>query len=251
MPRDRVPLVAFAAGVLLTAASVGAQPRAEGEGVVVAIEQQGPRVTLDHGPIRGVMPAMRMAFRVGHADLLADLQAGDRVRFTLESRGPEWLIVAVQRIGEPPTPTPVRVPAPDFALRAVDGGSVSLSMHRGKALLVNFWASWCVPCRTEMPALERLYQRHKDGGLEVLAINLDTLSTAGVEDFLKEVKVTFPVLLDPQWSTAQAYRVVGLPTTYLIDRTGHIVVREIGARDWDDLASHAAVTKLLDGRSQP
>ena len=97
----------------------------------------------------------------------------------------------------------------------------------------------------EMPALETLYQRHKDAGLVVLTINLDTLSTTGVEAFVQEVRVTFPVALDPSWSIAQAYRVLGLPTTYLIDRAGNVVVREVGERDWLDEISRVAVEGLL------
>jgi hypothetical protein len=95
---------------------------------------------------------------------------------------------------------------------------------RGKVVLLNFWATWCMPCRQEMPALETLYQRYKDAGLVVLAVNMDRLSTAGVEAFVQEVAVTFPIVLDPAWATAQTYRVLGLPTTYLIDRAGNVVV---------------------------
>jgi peroxiredoxin len=157
----------------------------------------------------------------------------------------------MERMGSRPAAGAARFPAPDFTLRSLDGATLSLSHQRGKAVVLNFWATWCIPCRTEMPAIERLYQRHKDQGLEVVAINLDVLSTAGVDAFLKEVEVTFPIVLDPEWSTARAYRVLGLPTTYLIDRAGDVVVRETGARDWDDLATHAAVTKLLQSRSRP
>jgi hypothetical protein len=79
----------------------------------------------------------------------------------------------------------------------------------------------------------------------VLAINLDTLSTATVQAFVKEVQVTFPIVLDPAWSTAQLYQVCGLPTTYFIDRAGHVVVREVGERDWMDGVSQTAVQGLL------
>jgi thiol-disulfide isomerase/thioredoxin len=253
MPRDRVLLAALVLVVLLLARPglASAEPSAQGEGTVVAVDGSSGSITLDHGPIRGVMPAMRMAFRLERPSLLGDLQPGDVVRFTLQSRGPEWLIVALERMGSPPAVGPARFPAPDFTLRSLDGVALSLSGQRGKAVVLNFWATWCIPCRTEMPAIERLYQRHKDQGLEVVAINLDVLSTAGVEAFLKEVKVTFPIVLDPEWSTARVYRVLGLPTTYLIDRGGDVVVRETGARDWDDLATHTAVTKLLQSRSRP
>ena len=96
-----------------------------------------------------------------------------------------------------------------------------------------------------MPIIEALYQRYKDRGLEVVAVNLDMLSTAGVEAFVKEVEVTFRIVLDPSWATARAYRVVGVPTTYLIDRAGNVVVREVGERDWMDGVSQMAVEGLL------
>jgi thiol-disulfide isomerase/thioredoxin len=140
---------------------------------------------------------------------------------------------------------PVMFPAPDFSLPALSGSPVRLSDLRSKVMLINFWATWCMPCRTEMPTIETLYQRYEDRGLDVLAINLDVLSTAGVEAFVKEVEVTFRILLDPSWSTARAYRVVGLPTTFLIDRAGNVVVREVGERDWTDATSLAAVEGLL------
>ncbi len=249
MPTQRCLVVTALLAALvsqLPLGRVGSEPTPAGEGKVVAIDQAASRITLDHGPIPGVMPAMRMAFPVQEANMLRRVQVGDAVRFTVSSRGPEWVIVTLEPVAPASAPVPARFPAPDFSLRVLDGGVASLSSWRGKAILLNFWATWCVPCRTEMPTIERLYQRYRDQGLAVVAINLDTLSTAGVEAFLKEVKVTFPILLDADWSTTQAYRVLGLPTTYLIDREGNVVIREIGARDWDDPATHAAVTKLLE-----
>ena len=144
-----------------------------------------------------------------------------------------------------PTLVGEHLPAPDFTLTTPSGASLSLSELRGKVVLLNFWATWCVPCRKEMPAIEALYQRYKDRGLEVLAVNLDVLSGAGVEAFVKEVAVTFRIPMDPAWATARAYGVAGLPTTYLIDRAGNVVVREAGERDRKDRASQVAVEGLL------
>jgi thiol-disulfide isomerase/thioredoxin/Cu/Ag efflux protein CusF len=243
--RRRLLSTALFCHLCLATVSVYAQPRFEGEGRVVAVDETQGTVTLDHGPIPGLMPAMRMAFPVQQVAWLQGLQVGAVVRFSLQARGPEWVIATLEPVGEPPSPRPVSFPAPDFTLPTLSGAPLRLAELRGKVVLLNFWATWCVPCRTEMPTLEALYQRYKDRGLEVLAVNVDMLSTAGVEAFVQEVTVTFPIVLDPSWSVAQAYRVLGLPTTYLIDRGGNVVVREVGERHWMDNVSQMAVAGLL------
>jgi peroxiredoxin len=144
----------------------------------------------------------------------------------------------------PPSPA-VLFEAPDFTLSTLSGTSLSLAELRGKVVLLNFWATWCVPCRKEMPAIEALYQRYKDRGLEVLAISLDKGSTTVVEAFVKEVGVTYLVALDPSWATARTYGVRGLPATFLIDRAGNVVLRELGERDWMEEAKQQAVEGLL------
>ena len=148
-------------------------------------------------------------------------------------------------VGERPPAPAVLFEAPDFTLSTRSGASLSLAELRGKVVLLNFWATWCVPCRKEMPAIEALYQRYKDLGLEVLAISLDKLSTTVVEAFVKEVGVTYRVALDPSWATARTYGVRGLPATFLIDRVGNVVMRELGERDWMEEAKQQAVEGLL------
>jgi thiol-disulfide isomerase/thioredoxin len=243
-PVTRVAAMALILARLLSAHDLSAQPRFEGEGRVVALDRSKGTVTLDHGPIPGLMGAMRMEFPVRDRELLQGLQVGAVVRFSLEPRGPEWVVATVAE-GEEPPAGPVAFPAPDFSLPTLSGETIRLADLRGKAVLLNFWATWCVPCRTEMPTIEQVYRIYRDRGLEVVAINLDKLSTAGVEAFLKEVPVTFRIALDPSWSSAQAYRVLGLPATYLVDRRGYVVVREVGARDWSDGVSRMAVERLL------
>jgi thiol-disulfide isomerase/thioredoxin len=127
----------------------------------------------------------------------------------------------------------------------LSAGPIRLSGLRGKVVLLNFWATWCVSCRTEMPGMETLYRKYRNEGFEVVAVNMDVLSTAGVEKFVEEVAVTFPIALDPSWSTARTYGVVGLPTSYLIDRDGNVVAREVGPRNWADAVSEGVVKELL------
>ncbi len=166
----------------------------------------------------------------------------------LASRGHAQARLAEQApAGGTATITPVgdHPPAPDFTLATLSGTSLSLAELRGKVVLLNFWATWCGPCRKEMPAIEALYQRYKDRGLEVLAISLDKLSTTVVETFVQEMGVTYRVALDSTWATARTYGVRGLPATFLIDRAGNVVLRELGERDWMEEARQQAVEGLL------
>lgn len=140
---------------------------------------------------------------------------------------------AAQRVTEadPAAAAPVvGALAPDFALATLDGDEVSLSQLRGRPVLINFWASWCSPCRLEMPALVRAYEVHQDEGFVILAINLtfqDALSA--VQAFVQEFDMTFPVLLDETGAvTTDLYQLRGLPTSIFIDRDGRVVRMQIG-----------------------
>lgn len=127
--------------------------------------------------------------------------------------------------------------APDFTLKTLDGGEVRLSSLQGKPVLMNFWASWCAPCRVEMPDLVRVYEARKADGLVVLAINMtsqDSLQDARA--FVKEFNMTFPVLLDETGAVAHdQYRLRGLPMSFFIDRKGTIVRRHIGAMSGEQI----------------
>jgi peroxiredoxin len=137
--------------------------------------------------------------------------------------------------------------AEDFALPTPNGGSFRLSDHRGKAVLVNFWATWCPPCREEMPAMERLYQRHKDRGLMLVAVSIDA-DPALVPPYLKASKLTFPVALDPKAEVANTYGVRALPSSFVVDRAGTMTALALGPRAWDNDASHSLVEALtFDG----
>jgi peroxiredoxin/Cu/Ag efflux protein CusF len=222
-----------------------AQPRFEGEGRVVAVDESTGTVTMDHGPVSGLMPAMRMAFPVQQAEQLLGLQVGALVRFSLQARGLEWVIATIEPVGDYPPPNLTSFPAPDFTLPTPSGAPIRLSDLRGKVVLLNFWVTWCGSCRAEMPTIDALYRRYKNRGLEVLAVNLDAATTSKVQAFVDELGVTFRVGLDPSSSIARTYRVAGLPTTYLIDRAGNVVVCEVGGRDWLDSVSQRAVESLL------
>jgi len=114
----------------------------------------------------------------------------------------------------------VEGPAPEFALAAKDGGEVSLAGLEGQVVMVNFWASWCGPCREEMPHLEALHQRYSSLGFTLLGVNVDK-DSADAAEFLEETPVTFPILLDPESSVSELYDVIAMPTTVLVDRHGN------------------------------
>jgi len=118
--------------------------------------------------------------------------------------------------------------APDFVLTYPDGRQVKLSDFRGQPVLVNFWATWCAPCRAEMPAIEAAYRRHKDRGFVVLAVNVGE-SASRVKSFVEQLGLTFPVALDSKGETALVYRVRAIPSSFFIDGNGVIVNRHLGS----------------------
>jgi peroxiredoxin len=115
----------------------------------------------------------------------------------------------------------------DFALETMDGSKASLSDYGGSVVLVNFWATWCPPCRDEIPHFEEAYQAYKDEGLVVMGVNFQE-SAAEVEPFVERLGVTYPILLDESGRVVKEYRAVGLPTSVFIDRDGVIQVRHSG-----------------------
>jgi peroxiredoxin len=137
-------------------------------------------------------------------------------------------------------------PAPDFTLRTLEGRTVRLAELRGKkVVLVNFWATWCPPCRLEMPTMQQIYSEYKDKGFEILAVNIEPDARQAISDFVKELRLTFPILLDPDMKVTRKFRVIGLPVSVLIDRQGIIRAKEIGYHDWTSKASRTQVEKLL------
>ena len=111
-------------------------------------------------------------------------------------------------------------PAPDFTLPDDQGNAVSLKDFHGEVVMINFWASWCIPCRHEMPFLEKLYQRYKDLGFTIIGVNVEE-DPQMAHTMLKKIPVSFPILFDQQNNVSKLYQVSGMPTTILIDKSGN------------------------------
>ena len=135
--------------------------------------------------------------------------------------------------------------APDFAVPDLSGQAVRLSALRGKVVLLNLWTTWCPPCREEMPSMQRLYERLRGRGLELLAVSQDEDGQRVVEPFVRELKLSFPVLIDPDHQVGDRYGVWGYPETFVIDRAGHVVERVIGPRDWASPEEVASLEALI------
>ena len=138
--------------------------------------------------------------------------------------------------------------APNFELSSLAGGKVNLVDYRGKVVFINFWATWCGTCKVEMPSMEKLYQRFKDHGFEMLTISVDKDQSL-IDPFMEEYKLTFPVLLDPESEVAkQKYKTTGVPETFIVNREGLIVHKAIGPRDWANDETIEAFAQLVLGR---
>jgi len=136
-------------------------------------------------------------------------------------------------------------PAPDFTLPTLDGKMVPLSVFRGKKAVLIFWATWCAPCRLEMPTMEKAYQKYKAKGLEILAVSIDAGPKSAVKNFMGELRLTFPALLDPKMEVLHLYRLSAIPASFLIDKRGVIRFKELGYRDWTDPESTKPLQQVL------
>lgn len=157
-----------------------------------------------------------------------------------ESRN-ETLSLGVQEYAIP-------VEATDFTLKDLDNKRISLKNYRGKVVMLNFWATWCTPCRLEMPSMEKLHRQFKDKGFIVLAVAAGE-KAEGVTAFVKEYHITFSALLDTDQEVAEGYKVWALPTTYFINAEGKITGRVNGSRDWSTKEATQYISSILQKAS--
>lgn len=155
---------------------------------------------------------------------------------------------ALSRLGSDIQRVEVGAEAPDFrVINLATGDSVSLREHyEGSVTLINIWATWCIPCRVEMPAMERVYRDLAPRGFKIAAISIDEGSPEDVSAFVQDLKLTFDVLQDRSTGIQQVYQTTGVPESFLVNRQGVIVKRIIGAHDWASPVNRALVERLLN-----
>jgi len=145
-------------------------------------------------------------------------------------------------------------PAPDFTLPVVPsaspdagytGSEISLKDLKGRVVLLDFWATWCPPCRKSFPWMDEMYSRYKEDGFIIVAVSEDTKHEL-VEHFIKEMNPLFPIAHDPMGEVAEKFKLRGMPTSYLIDREGNIVIIHVGFRSSDKAKLEAEIQMLLE-----
>lgn len=139
----------------------------------------------------------------------------------------------------------VGAPAPNFQLYDLTGRLVTLSDYRGRVVLLNFWATWCEPCRVEMPAMEELYRLFNRRDFEILAVSVDQQGAAVTRPFIEEMGLTFPILHDADMRVGVAYGARTLPMTFLVNRQGVITRQYFGALDWQSPEGRQLIKKLV------
>ena len=140
----------------------------------------------------------------------------------------------------------VNAPAPAYKSVSLSGDSVSLAAFRGKTVLLNVWATWCHPCRDEIPALQTLHERYKARGLELIGVSIDVDGADdAIREFMRDFRMTYPIWRDPDERVSTEFLVVGVPATFLIDRNGVLRWRKTGPIEPGDTSLVAALERTL------
>ncbi len=157
------------------------------------------------------------------------------------------LWAATRFLGDELFPVTIGGEAPDFRAVALDGsGERTLADYEGQVVLLNIWATWCAPCREEMPSIQALHERYGPRGLKVVAVSIDQPdSEAAIRAFAREFGLTFEILHEPTGAIQQAYQTTGVPETFIIGRDGVIQRKQVGHADWNSPANRALVATLL------
>jgi len=140
------------------------------------------------------------------------------------------------------------IKTPDFCLEGLNVKKVQLSALKGNVIFLNFWATWCGPCKDEMPSMDSLYQSYRERDFVLLAISVDDGSPDPARKFIQKHRYRFPVLLDPAGKTLDLFEINRIPATIIIDKKGRMVGRVIGPRDWSKPEVFSLIDQMLDDR---
>ena len=164
------------------------------------------------------------------------------------------LLVAVAGCvgSEPPARVEVGLEAPSYAARNLKGDSVSLALLRGKPVLLNVWATWCLPCKEEIPYLEKLHAEHVAKGLQIIGVSIDARGDeAKIESFANDFRMTYPIWRDPDERVNTRFLAIGVPSTYLIDRDGVLRWKHLGTLRPTSAGFQAALEEVLKSADKP
>jgi peroxiredoxin len=159
-----------------------------------------------------------------------------------------WALASADRAGLL-SPVEDRPEAPEFELQGPDGETYRLSQWRGQPVIVNFWATWCPPCRAEMPSMQRAWEQLQAEGVQLIAINVGE-EVGEIQAFLEQAPVSFPLPMDADMRVSQAWPMTGLPTTFVVDADGRLAYKAQGEREWDDPALLDLVRALRSQQPQ-
>lgn len=163
------------------------------------------------------------------------------------------LMLGRMLLGSELSPIGLGAKAPDFSAQTLDSvpATRTLDDYRGNVVMVNIWATWCLPCRVEMPSIEKLHQSYSHRGLKVVAVSIDDPGTAPqVRAFVKQYGLTFDVLHDPSKRISNSYQTTGYPETVIVGRDGLIRKKLIGATDWNSPDNRALIERLLGEKAE-
>ncbi len=135
--------------------------------------------------------------------------------------------------------------APSFSLVNSNGSVINMVDYQGKVVLLNFWASWCGPCKIEIPSLKKLYQMRRGPNFEILAVSLDRTPASKLTSFVSANQMEFPILLNPEGDVAEKYRVRGIPASFLLDKKGMIRWKVVGGKEWNGTDVLNRIDQLL------
>ena len=161
---------------------------------------------------------------------------------TISAAPRPWYADRLEKLGFYVFPAPVDVG--NFTVESAKGGSMSLSQAKGKIVLLNFWATWCPPCRAEMPSIQALWEKRKDKAFTIIAVSVGEQKDT-VTKFIAQNKYSYPIFLDPTGQLGSAFNASSIPTTYILDKEGKVIAGTQGGREYDSAEVLAAFDELM------